>query len=193
MTLGELFETFLESYAKEHKKGWKDDVGLFNQHFHGWRLRKISSIRKIDVVTLHSRIGRTRGKYAANRAVELLCAMFNRGRNDWDYQGENPAAAVKAFHERKRERFLGADELPAFFQSLAEELNETIRDYVLVSLLTGARRANVQEMRWQEINWQRATWTIPAEQAKSNETMDVALSPVVMRILESRKAASTRE
>src|SRR6266567_453165 len=48
-------------------------------------------------------------------------------------------------------------------------------------------------MRWQEINWQRTTWTIPAEQTKSNETMDVALSPVVMRILESRKAASTRE
>jgi len=51
------------------------------------------------------------------------------------------------------------------------ESNETIRDYVLVSLLTGARRANVQEMRWPEISWDRATWTIPAEQAKGNETL----------------------
>jgi len=32
MTLGELFETFLDSYAKEHKKSWRDDVGVFNLH-----------------------------------------------------------------------------------------------------------------------------------------------------------------
>jgi integrase len=193
MTLGELFETFLNSYAKQHKKSWKDDVGLFNFYLGGWRLRKISSIRKLDVVALHSRIGRTRSQYSANRVVELLCAMFNRARNDWDWQGENPAAGIKAFKERKRQRFLQGEELPAFFQALAAEPNETIRDYVLVSLLTGARRANVQEMRWQEINWQRATWTIPAEQAKGGETMNVALSPVVMRILETRKVPSTSE
>jgi integrase len=193
MTLGELFETFLDSYAKQHKKSWKDDVGIFNLHLNGWRLRKISSIRKLDVVTLHSRIGRTRGQYCANRVVELLCSMFNRARSDWDWQGENPAAGVKAFKERKRERFLEGEELPAFFESLAQELNETIRDYVLVSLLTGARRTNVQEMRWTEINWQRATWTIPAQQAKGDETLSVALSPVVLRILESRKATSTQE
>jgi len=193
MTLGELFQTFLDSYAKEHKKSWKDDEGVFNLHLNGWRLRKISSIRKVDVIALHSHIGRTRGQYSANRVVELLCAMFNRARNDWNWQGENPAAGVKAFKERKRERFLQGEELAAFFQSLAKELNETVRDYVLVSLLTGARRANVQEMRWQEINWTSATWTIPAEQAKGAETMSVALSPIVLRILESRKATSTRE
>src|SRR6266568_2152899 len=186
MTLGELFETFLELYAKKHKKSWADDVGVFNLHLSGWRLRKISSIRKIDVVTLHSRIGRTRGQYSANRVVELLCAMFNRARSDWDWQGENPAASVKAFRERKRERFLQGEELPAFFESLAQEQNETIRDYVLVSLLTGARRANVQEMSWPEIKWERATWVVPGEQVKGGETMDVALSPVVLRILETR-------
>jgi hypothetical protein len=147
MTLGELFQTFLDLYAQKHKKSWKDDVGVFNLHLSAWRLRKISTIRKIDVVTLHSRIGRTRGQYSANRVVELLCAMFNRARCDWNWLGENPAASVKAFRERKRERFLQGDELPAFFESLAQEQNETIRDYVLVSLLTGARRANVQEMR----------------------------------------------
>lgn len=190
MTLGDLFEIFLERFARVHKKSWKDDEGIFKLHLSAWRLRKLSSIRKMDVVALHARIGRTRGQYTANRTVELLCAMFNRARSDWGWQGENPAAGVKAFRERRRERFLEAGELPAFFESLAQELNETIRDYVLVSLLTGARRSNVEEMRWQEVNWPRATWIIPASQAKSDEIMHVALSPVVMRILESRKAAS---
>jgi integrase len=193
MSLGELFDTYLERHAKIHNRTWKKhDLSTFNLHLSAWRLRRISTIRKIDVVTLHSRIGRTRGPYAANRLVELLCAMFNRAR-EWGWQGENPAAGVKAFKERKRERFLQAEELPAFFESLAQELNTTIRDYILVSLLTGARRANVQEMRWPELNLERAVWSISAEQAKGNEPLSVTLSPVVIRVLENRKASSTTE
>jgi integrase len=45
-------------------------------------------------------------------------------------------------------------------------------------------------MRWDEIDWKRATWTIPAEKAKSDEDMNVVLSPVVIQILENRKASS---
>jgi integrase len=193
MTLQELFDTFLLLYAKPNKKTWSEDVRTFNRYLHGWKLRKISTITKLDVIRLHQHIGRTCGQYAANRAVELLSAMFNRGVSDWGWTGTNPAAGVKAFKERKRSRFLDANELPRFFQSLAEESNETIRDFLLVALLTGARRSNVQEMRWKEINWQRATWTIPAEQAKADEELNVVLTPIVMRILETRHASSKSE
>ncbi len=189
-TLAELFSTYLEHHAKPHKKTWSDDVGLFNLHLGAWRLRKISSIRKLDVIMLHGRIGGGRGHYVANRVVELLCTMFNKA-CEWGWQGENPASGVKAFRERKRDRFLQPEELPAFFKSLAEELNGTIRDYVLVSLLTGARRTNVEEMRWPEINWTRSTWTIP--DTKSGEPLTVPLSPAVLRILEGRRRESTGE
>jgi len=190
MTLAELFQHYLEHYAKEHKRTWADDVATFNRHLHGWHLCKISSIRKADVVTLHGRIGRTRGKYVANRVIELLCSMFNRAGKDWGWGGENPAAGVKAFREHKRERFLQGEELPAFFQSLAQEPNNVMRDYILVSLLTGARRANVQAMRWDEIVWDRAAWIIPAEKSKIDEPIHVALTAVVLRILKERKAHS---
>jgi integrase len=190
MTLGDLFETFLTLYSKPKKRTWRDDVSMFNLHLHGWRLRKISSIRRMDVIALHAHIGRTSGQYAANRVIELLSAIFNRAIKDWGWNGANPAAAITPFKERKRARFLDGSELPAFFQSLAEELNQTIRDYVLVSLLTGARRSNAQDMRWDEINWKRATWTIPAEKAKSDDDLNVVLSPVVIQILENRKASS---
>jgi integrase len=190
MALGELFETFLTLYAKENKRTWRDDVSMFKVHLHGWRLRKISSIQRMDVITLHAHIGRTKGRYAANRVVELLSAMFNRAIRDWGWQGTNPAQGITPFKERKRERFMDANELPAFFQSLSEELNHTIRDYILVSLLTGARRSNIQEMRWDEIDWKRALWLIPAEKAKSDENIAVVLMPVVLQILENRKASS---
>jgi integrase len=190
MTLRELFDAYLERHAKLHNKRWADDEGTFNLNFSGWKFRKISSITKLDVVTLHARIGRTRGKYAANRAVELLGTMFNRAR-EWGWEGENPAAGVKAFREHKRARFMDGAELQAFFKALLAEPNETMRDFFLVALLTGARRSNVQAMRWPEINWDSGSWMIPDEKAKGGEAMNLALSPAVIRILEQRQQTAT--
>jgi integrase len=193
MTLAELFDTFLTLYAKEHKRTWKDDEAMFKLHLHSLRLRKLHTITGSDVVALHRHIGRTRGQYIANRVVELLCAMFNRARREWGYEGKNPAEGIRPFKERKRERFLDAVELPAFFKALQEETNEVIREYIIVSLLTGARRANVQEMRWDEIDWIRREWTIPPEKAKGDEPMQVVLTPTALEILSRRKASSLGE
>ena len=190
MTIGELFRKFLDEYAKPNlrAKTCRNYESMWS-HLHSWELRKISGVRRADVIQLHARLGKTIGKIQANRVIELLCAMWNRARKDWEWEGNNPATGI-AFKERKRSRFIDGSELPAFFRSLAEELNSTIRDYILVSLLTGARRSNVQEMRWDEINWRGAVWTIPAAKAKSDEDIAVVLTPVVLDILEQRKASS---
>jgi integrase len=191
MTLDEMFKAYLEHYAKVHKKTWANDQSIFDAHLNAWRVRKMSEIRKMDVTTLHSRIGSKSGKYAANRVVELLSSMFNWAIRDQDWEGENPAAKVKAFRERKRERFLQPEELPAFFKALGAELNETVRDYIFLSLLTGARRANVQAMRWEQINWATSTWKIP--ETKNGESVTVALSVPAISVLENRKASSASE
>jgi integrase len=191
-TLQELFNAYLEHHAKAFKRTWANDESMFNLHLASWHLRKISSIRKVDVITEHARIGRNHGKYAANRVIELLSSMFNRAK-EWGWEGQNPAEKIKAFHEEKRERFMDAEELRAFFQSLSQELNETIRDYILVSLLTGARRSNVQAMRWAEVNWEQSVWAIPAAKAKAGEVIRVPLSPVALQILENRKLTSASE
>jgi integrase len=68
-----------------------------------------------------------------------------------------------------------------------------MRDYIFLALLTGARRRNVQSMRWDEIDWNQATWIIPAEKAKSKKPNRVMLSPIALTVLENRKLASTSE
>jgi integrase len=184
-TLGELFDTYLEFHAKPYTKRWKGTQYLFNLHLKAWKLRKISDIRKMDVVALHARIGANSGKYTANRVVEVLSAMFNKA-IAWDWQGVNPAAKVEPFRERQRERFLQPEELHAFAKALNAEANETVRDYIWISLLTGARRANVQAMRWDEnLDLQKATWTIP--ETKSGETVTVTLPNKAVEILKARK------
>jgi integrase len=83
----------------------------------------------------------------------------------------NPAIGIRRNKEKSRDRFIQSDELPRFFQALSKEPNETIRDYVLISLLTGARRSNVCSMKWQDINFERAEWRI--EETKNDTPQTV--------------------
>jgi integrase len=198
MSLQELWDAFLTLYAKERLRPvtWKNYESIFKTHLHGWRLRKLSSIHRPDVVALHARIGRTDdAKHTANRALELLSAMFNRARSDWGYEGENPAEKIEAFKERSRERFLGdADpkETARFFKALGEE-SDLWQDFFKTCVLSGARCSNVEAMAWTEINWQRSEWLIAAENAKEDKAIRVVLSPEALEILERRAKDSKSE
>ena len=77
----------------------------------------------------------------------------------WDER--NPASSIPRNRERSRDRFLQGDEMPRFFRALAEERNETIRDYMLISLFTGARQGNVLTMKWSHIDFTSRIWFIP--------------------------------
>jgi len=189
-TLGSLFEQYLERHAKVHKRSWMGDQDQFLRFLSRWRNRKLSSIRKVDIETVLAKVGRENGHYAANRLLALLHFMFKKG-IEWGWDRPNPAHGIRKFKEKSRTRFIEADEMPRFFAALAEEGNETVRDYVLVSLLTGARRANVQSMRWDQINFERATWTIPV--TKSGDPHTVPLAPEAVRILQARNSASGNE
>jgi len=184
-TLGTLWDRYYEEYA-QHKRTGEKIKGMFTLYLNCWALRKLSTITHSDVVRLHAHIGQTRGKIVANRGIELLSSMFTQARERWNWSGENPAADVEAFPETKRKRFLQPDELPYFFKALAEEQNEIIRDYILFSLVTGARRGNVQAARWDEINFERGVWVIP--RTKNDESVTVPLTNVAVDILERRKA-----
>ena len=124
-------------------------------------------------------------------SLSLRC-MFGKA-IEWGWKGENPATNIKPFKEHKRERFLQPEEVPNFFNALGEEPDETFRDFFFLALLTGARRSNVQAMKWEEINFPAATWTIPDSKSKSGESVTVALTVTALGVLENRKASSKSE
>jgi integrase len=186
ITLEKLFNQYLARYARVHKKSWKEDVAQFNRYLKSWATKKLSSIRKQQIQKLHAEIGDNSGHYAANRLLALLHVLFNKAA-EWGWDHPNPARGIKKFKEKSRDRFIQADELPRFFQSLNEEQNTTARDYILISLFTGARRSNVLAMRWEDINLERATWTIP--ETKTGESHTVPLMPEVIAILKKRRVS----
>jgi integrase len=186
MTMGELFEEYIERHAKpKGKKTVSDMEANFRRYLGHWKSRKLSAITKVAVGKHHAKIGKDIGAHTANRTLELLRAIINKG-IAWDlFTGNNPAAGIEKFKLQSRDRFIQGDELPRFFKAVGEEPNETMRDYFLLSLLTGARQANVLAMSWGDISFERAEWRI--EETKNGTPQTVTLSPEAMEILHNRK------
>ena len=183
LSFGDMFSTFMERYSKPHKKSWKYDEREVNKFLPHWFKRKASSITKQEVQALHEKICGESGLYQANRLLERIKAMYNKS-IEWGWEGVNPAQGVKKYKEKSRNRFLHPDELPRFFESLEAESNDTVRDYIYVSLLSGARKSNVLEMRWEDIHFERQEWLIP--ETKNVDPLRVPLVAKVIEILKDR-------
>lgn len=183
-TLGEAWKAFHENRttargtfltAKSHKSRYLTCLAH-------WSDRKLTSISHDDVTALHVRLGRERGHVTANRAVQLLRAIINHAKLDG-----NPASKIELFRETARERFLRADELPKFWKALQAEPDPTFRDFFGLCLWTGARKGNVQAMRWADVHLEDAEWIIPAEAFKTRRQHVVILSDQAVEILKRRR------
>jgi integrase len=74
-------------------------------------------------------------------------------------------------------RIVHPDEMEAFFEALKKQ-DELIRDYVLLSLLKGARRSNVLSMRWDQIDLDLAVWRIPLTKNKESQFVPLTSAAV---------------
>jgi len=184
ITFEELFYEYMERYSKPHKKSWEFDDREVRKFLSHWFTRKVSSITKQEIGKLHDKLGRENGMYQANRVLERIRAMFNKA-IEWGWDGTNPSIGIKKFREKSRDRFIQPDELPRFHAALAQEKNDTARDYILMSLYTGARKSNVLAMQWDEVNWERGEWRI--EETKNGDPVTLPLVPAAIELLERRR------
>ena len=167
VTMGELWAHYLESWAKRRKRSWGEDEKRYKRHLLGWEKRALASITKNEVEAMHDRVGKKSGIYEANRLRSLLHKMFAIS-SKVGFFGQNPVTGIERFTESSRERFLGAEELPAFFTAL-EKLrtkSPTCADALELCIWTGARKGNVISMEWSELNLNQLVWTIPGGKHK---------------------------
>lgn len=209
LTLGKLFEEYVQRHLIPHKKKRitraresfqrylgqlpnepRKKQGKERQKTKGsvnWQNRPIGSISKVDIQNLITDLAREGCRSAANTTLVMIRSMYNRAIEWGIFDKSNPSAGIKKYKLPSRERFLHADELPRFFNSVAQEPSQNVRDYILLSLLTGARRSNVMAMRWEDINLDRATWVIPSEVSKNGDPMTLPLMPEAVEVLRARK------
>ena len=190
ITFGQMFDIFYREHSVPFKKTASEDKAKFDKYLssptYGINLgsRRLSEISIADIKIVFRKISE-KHPVTGNRVLALVSSVFTKAIQDELYVGINPCRAVKRHSEKKRERFLMPDELPEFFKAVAASTSPVTRDYIMISLLTGARRTNVLEMKWSEIYLQRGEWVIP--ETKNGTSQRVPLLPEAVAILEQRR------
>ena len=179
----EMFYNFMEQYSKKHKKTWKEDERVINRFCIGIFKKKAITITKQDIQKLHAKVGDESGQRQANVLIQILSSIFNRA-IEWGWHGKNPCEGIKKFREKSRERFLSAEELSRFFEALQTLESKITADYIMLSLLTGARKSNVLEMKWEDINFDEKIWYI--KETKNGTSQRLPLSENAIEILQAR-------
>jgi integrase len=191
-SLGELFTRYLTEHVAVHNKCPRNPRWFFKACLSPLENRKLHEIQRSDVERLQLAIERQRGPYTSNRAMQLLRSLLNWASARESYVGPNPVLGIRLFAERKRERFILAEEMLPFLNAVKKERSRDLRDLIYLALYTGARRGNVLAMRWAQLDLENAMWTIPEGEAKAGESINVPLMPFAVDLLKKRQAKDGR-
>ncbi len=152
LTLRDLFTQYIERHAKKTRKTWEVMEKEFDRNNGGLASKKVSSINQKMAEQLHVKLATEKGPYTANRTVQLLRAVYSQGKKWKLFDGENPFIGITLFPEKPRERFLSKDEASRLLSALEKDANDTLRDFIKLSLFTGVRKANMMAIRCDLIN-----------------------------------------
>ncbi len=192
-TLQELFDHYKEQHLEKRGKRVLDNENNFKRWFAKKNLAKkrAGEFSHEDAARLHKQMEDTPG--SANRAVQLGRAMFNFGiKTRFISRTDNPFAGVSLYRENERDRVLSDEEAAKLLTALesipaVHSRERTLRDFVLLSLLTGARKSNVMSMRWDELDLEAGEWSIPAQKTKTSRAQTIPLGELEKKVLKERK------
>ena len=180
-TFSDLFSDYLEKHLKPNARTWTEDLRRFNVYLTPIHKMPLKAVTPQIIRDLHKTLAKERGEVSANRIIQLVRRTFNFNIQEGAYI-PNPAARLKKFQERSRARFLDEVEIKRFFDAL-NTMTPDWQDFFTLALFTGARRANVQAVKWEELDIERKIWTIPAEFFKTGDKTEVILSDPAIEIL----------
>jgi integrase len=154
-----------------------------------WKTRKLSDIQRKEVIDLRDKIG-AEHPALANAAVRAVKYLINHAIDCELWKGDNPAARVKLFPRKSRDRFAQPDEIPRLFAAMLSEPNPDLIDFIKLALWTGARKGDIFSMRWQDISLVDNRWSVPDPKS---DPYSVALVPEAIEVLASRQERRVKD
>lgn len=158
--------------------------------FSGYRLSTITT--PILATWRDSRLKEVKAS-SVNREMNLLSAVFEQARREWQWCDKNPVRDLKRPQQpRHRERIFTDLERDAICRALGyfedakpETKQQIIAAAFLFALETGLRREELLTLKWEQISIKRRFLTLAM--TKNGESRQVPLSPRAVEILEKVK------
>ena len=195
VTLKNTWDDYIKARKALKPKTLYDYNNVMTKAFPDWQYKPLLSITKDKITKRHVKLGEERGEAYANLSMRLLRALFNFAAGQYeDSQGkslvtENPVkklSQTRAWYRiARRQTFIKAHELAAWYAGVMQLQNETLRDYLLLILFTGLRRQEAAKLKWENIDFKAKTLTI--HDTKNSQTHVLPLSDYLFKLLTRRK------
>lgn len=192
LTLGEAFEEFLEVRQWAGKLKPKSIYvyrGMMNNCFSDWMGTPVSDFTDVMISRRYRELVEKRGRATANSSMRTLRSVLNRTRGKYkkliadDLFGDGLAELWSELEERKGR--IKTHDLPAWYQAVMDEINPTIRDYLLLLLFTGMRREEAMSLKWSDVDLKGKTFTV--KDTKNGEPLTLPLSDYLYTLLKHRR------
>jgi integrase len=187
-TYSAVAEEFLKRHAVRARTARAIELRVRRELIARWSDRPIGDIGRVDVIRMLDEIVDRGHPEAARQTL-----VYGRRLHDWAISRgiygveSSPYDRLKARDllgvKKARQRVLSDAELALIWRATADW--PVYGDYVRLLLLLGVRRNELARATWNEIDLNKALWTIPPERMKSDESLTVPLSPIVVEILSS--------
>ena len=183
------FASFIEEqympFVKTYKRSWTTDQSLLKNHLlPRFGKRYMDEITRQDIQKMHlDRRASGAAAGSANRLLIMMRYIFNLALK-WEVPGVkgNPTKGVPLMEENnKKERYLSQEEAQRLYEAVCASDNRMLRYIVPMLLLTGARKREVLDAKWQDFDFARRIWRIPT--TKSGKTRHVPLSAGALNLL----------
>lgn len=179
-------------YIQTYKRSWKCDLSTLRVHLLPVLGNKeLDIIKRTDIFALQQKwIHDGKSPGTINKYLVLLRYIFNLAIK-WEVPGLaiNPTKNLALLQvDNKRQRFLTSDETQSLINAVRNSENIVLEPIVSMLLITGARKREVLDARWEYIDWQRRLWNIPI--TKAGKARYVPLCAAALELLESRKQPS---
>jgi integrase len=192
-TVRQMLEDYFRLHAAGLAKGHEQERMLRHDVLPKWGARAAAEVTPRDVVDLAEAIA-DRAPRVAQMCISALRMAFAKAIERHRLPGPNPCAGVRFGVYEPRERALCDAELRLLLPWLdsAAKLSRTVRDALMLTLLTGARSGEVVASEWAEIDLEQAIWTQPKGKTKNRRAHRVMLSAPALALLEARRAPGAR-
>ncbi|WP_296000050.1 site-specific integrase [Rugamonas sp.] len=175
-------------FVKSYKRSANADESklrlYLNDHFADRRLCDISTR---DVQAYHIMIAKKLSQSTANRHLALLSMLFNVA-IQWDILDRSPCKNVKKFKEdNQKQRFLSPDEIGRLYQAMEAEENKVAVNALKLLLLTGCRREEILQLKWEDVSLISGTIFLPESKTGSRH---VQLNAAAVELLEGIERVS---
>ena len=183
-TLNEFVRDRYLPHVKSYKRSWCTDETVLRLHIlpelGPEPVDQVKNEAISDLLTAMRDKGYASG--TTNRVLILLRYIYNLGRK-WRVAGmtQNPTLGLSTAPDVQRDRFLSPEETQRLIAAIEQDENQTAARAILLLLLTGGRRNEITQAKWEYVNWERRTLLVPL--SKSGKPRAIALNGPALALL----------